>query len=488
MSKVKLTADLIEAFAGTLLSPRYDESKPTPPMHREAWKLYCSPHPQVMWIAPRDHAKSTAGTFVYSLAELLFRTSDYMILIGSTEEKSAEQLSNISEELHTNDDLRAEFGVRDFEVDTRTEIIVRMDDGHRFRVLARGAEQRIRGALWNGKRPNLIVCDDMEDDEQVESKDRRNKFRRWFFRAAKQALSKRGKIRVHGTILHEDSLLSRLRKMSSWKHLFYKAHRGFDDFSELLWPERWTEAALRLRRQEFIDANDAPGYSQEFLNDPLDNSDAYLRRDDFLPMSERDHEAHKVIGVGVDFAVSMADSADNTSFTVGGKCVDNLLHIVDERKGKWNIVRTLEEMFSIDQRWHPDFFWVEGGTIWKSLEALIYSEMQKRDRWLNIIAINPTKDKAARGRALQKRHRGGGMRFDKEASWYADYEFELLRFTENAKARQDDQFDSTALLCVGFEKMPEVEEDDFLTDDEVDFRFQQREVEQEPGRSPQTGY
>lgn len=199
MSAVKLTADLVESFAGVFLSPRYDDPKPTPPFHREAWKLYCSESSQVACIAPRDHAKSTGLTFDYILAECLFRVSDYVILIGSTEEKAAEQLSNISEELHDNEALREHFGVADFEVDTRTEIIVRMSDNWRFRILSRGAEQRIRGSLWKGKRPNLIVCDDVEDDEQVENKDRRSKFRRWFFRAAKQALSKSGKIRVHGT-------------------------------------------------------------------------------------------------------------------------------------------------------------------------------------------------------------------------------------------------------------------------------------------------
>ena len=109
-----------------------------------------------MAIAPRDHAKSTGLTFVYILAELCFRTSDYVILIGSTEENAAEQLSNIKEELAENDDLRREFGIQGFEKESSNDIIVRCDDGHRFRVLVRGAEQRIRGKLWNGKRPNLL--------------------------------------------------------------------------------------------------------------------------------------------------------------------------------------------------------------------------------------------------------------------------------------------------------------------------------------------
>jgi hypothetical protein len=73
MTKIQLTADLIEAFAGTFLSPRYDNAKPTPQFHREAWAMYSSSHPQCMVIAPRDHAKSTGLTFDYILAEKIGR-------------------------------------------------------------------------------------------------------------------------------------------------------------------------------------------------------------------------------------------------------------------------------------------------------------------------------------------------------------------------------------------------------------------------------
>lgn len=491
MSKVRLTADLIESFAGHFLSPRYDMLRPTPPFHRECWALYASDEPAVEVVAPRDHAKSTALTMDYILAEVLFRSSDYVILVGSTEDGAAEQLSNISEELLENEDLIREFGVKKFLRTATTDIIVELNDGHRFRILARGAEQRIRGRLWKGKRPNLLVCDDMEDDEQVENADRRRKFRIWFFRAAKQALSKSGKIRVHGTILHDDSLLSRLRKNRSWKHLFYAAHTSFDDFSNILWPERWSEAQLRDRRQEFVEDGDAAGYSQEFLNNPLDHSDAFLRLSDFLPMQEGDYESDKVVCAAADFAVSRADKANRTSFTVGGKDVQNTLHFIDQRVGRWDPVEWIDEMFSIQQRWNPQVFWVEDGVIWKSLKSTIYREMQIRDIRINFEAILPVKDKGTRGRSYQRRMRAGQCRFDKRAEWYAGFEQENLRFTGAAAATLDDQFDSAALLSRGFDDFAHVEVEDFYSDDDWEMergfhRYRKQSVAS--GRSTVTGY
>lgn len=489
MKRVKLSADIVEGFAGTFLSPRYDDARPTPDFHRQAWSLYCSPHKQVGCIAPRDHAKSTALTFDYILAEVLFRSSDYVILIGSTEDKAAEQLSNISEELHENIDLVNYFGIAGFDSDQKTEIIVRMSDGHRFRILARGAEQKIRGAMWKGKRPNLIVCDDMEDDEQVENKDRRAKFRRWFFRAAKQALSKSGKIRIHGTVLHEDALLPRLQKNGMWKMLFFKAHKSYDDFSEMLWPERWTEQDLRDRRKEFEEDGDSPGYSQEFLNTPLDNSDAYLKIGDFIPMVDADYEIEKKFAVGVDFAISKKDSANRTSFTVGGKCIRNLRHHVDEHVGRWDSIEIVEKFFEIDSRWHPDVFFVENGQIWNAIKPMLDREMLRRDQPIVCEALTPTTDKAARGRAFQKAHRTGACRFDTRAEWYPGYKAEVLSFTGVTDAKADDQFDSSAILHKGWETYShDLDEEDFMEEEEIEFERSSRGLRGHGEYRPCTGY
>ena len=488
---VQLSGPLIEAFAGTFLSPRYDDAMPTPQFHREAWDLYASEQQSAGIIAPRDHAKSTALTFDYILASVCFRIADYVLLISSTEEKAAEQLSNISEELHENTDLREEFGIVDFESDQKTEIIVVCDDGHRFRIVARGAEQKIRGALWKGKRPNLIVCDDMEDDEQVESRDRRRKFRRWFFRAAKQALSQSGKIRVHGTVLHEDSLLARLRKNKTWKFLFYKAHNGYDDFTGILWPERWSEEKLRAKRSELEEDGDPGGYAQEYLNDPQDLADAYLLKEQFIPMSEEDYDKEKLFYVGCDFAVSKADAANRTSFTVGGVSLDNLLHMVDEHVGRWDTLEWVNMLFDIVAIHSPQIVFVEGGVIWNGIWPIIRREMQDRDIYINFEVLNPVKDKAIRGRSWQKRMKAGVCRFDVGAEWFEGYRDECLRFTGTAQAKLDDQFDSTATLCMGLDRLSPMEEEDLAEereDDELEVEESQYYLESGEGRNASTGY
>ena len=493
MTQIQLTADLIESFAGAYLSPMYDNAVATPAFHRTCWDLYCSPETYAAAAAPRGHAKSTALTHDFGLATALFRVEDYIVIVSATEDLAIQHLGDIATELRENEDLIRDFKIDKLVTDAKTDVIVRFQDGHECRFIAKGSGQKMRGIKWRGKRPGLILCDDLEEDEQVDSRDRRLKFGRWFRRALLPCLRRGGKVRMHGTILHEEALLARVIRgagksadQKSWKTLLFKAHRAFDDFTEILWPQQFSEARLRAIQAEFVEDGDAAGYSQEYLNDPRDNSEAYLRKEDFIEMSEADVRADKQYSVGCDFAVSKADSANRTCFTVGGRLATNITCIVDNRVGRWDTSEWIDVMFEIEARYSPDVFYVEDGVIWKAVAPTIYREMRLRQKFLNCLPLLPVKDKATRGRPYQKRMRSGSVRFRKDASWYPGYEAENLSFTGVSEAKLDDQFDSTATLFLGLDRAPDLEDDDFDSEEELEMQRESRR--QNNGRSSVTGY
>ena len=126
-----------------------------------------------------------------------------MLVVSDTESQAASFLGMFKNELQENKDLIELFDLKlndkgevQFVKDSETDIIVELNDGHRFRVLAKGSEQKLRGLIWNGSRPDIIMCDDIENDELVMNKDRREKFKRWFRNALLPALSDRGVIRL----------------------------------------------------------------------------------------------------------------------------------------------------------------------------------------------------------------------------------------------------------------------------------------------------
>ena len=195
------------------------------------------------------------------------------------------------------------------------------------------------------------------------------------------------------------------------------------------------------------------------------------------------------MGVGCDFAVSKADAANRTAFVIGGKTIDNYLDILDVRVDRWDSKEWIDEIFDIHERWPEAVFYSEDGVIWKAVYPFIEEEMARRDIFIDFVPTLPVKDKATRGQTLRKRMKAGRGRFDKDSSWYPEYEEELLDFSATQEATLDDQFDATVTLARGFDGIV-LEKEDARTESEEDF---EQEVEysrvlNQGGRSLQTGY
>jgi predicted phage terminase large subunit-like protein len=495
-----LDAQTIHGFVQSCLQRKFDQPVATPKCHLEWWDLCCSEAKQIAIAAPRRHAKSTAVTFSFALAALLFRQHQFLIICSDTETQSSLFLGDIKQELLENEDLINLFGIKSFSKLSETDIIVEMNDGYKFRVMAKGAEQKLRGIKWDGMRPDLIICDDMENDEAVMNADRREKFRRWFYGALMPARATGGKVIIVGTILHMDSLLERLMTpqngsklvyeelksypdatKSIWKAIKYKAHN--EDFSKILWEEQWTKEALQSEKQSFLEQGLSDVYSREFLNYPIDESIAYFKRDDFLPVNDNDREAKVIYYTGTDFAVSTKERSDYTVIATVGVTSAGELLVVDIRRGRWDSADIVEEMFSVQRRYRPELFIVESGTIEKAIGPFLNKQMVERGVYLNLYPMTPTKDKVSRARSLQARMRSGGIRFDKDKTWYDTLEDEMARFPRD---RHDDQVDALSWIGLVLDKLQEAptqEEED--EDDYNDFIF---ENNQDTGRNKITGY
>lgn len=506
MRKRILTAAIIEGFVGSTLIRRFDNATSIPECHREWWDLCCSDNRYVAIAAPRGFAKSTAITHSYVLASLLFRERDYVLILSGTEAQAIQFLNDIKSELLENDDLKELFGIGRFIKDSESDIIVEMQDGHKFRVQAKGAEQRLRGLKWNGKRPNLVVGDDMEEDEQVMNKDRREKFRRWFFGALVPILSEDGVIRLVGTILHMDSMLERLMPENQlqtrqkhkflivdplktytdhhlpWKSVKYRAHN--DDFSELLWPDRWTKDELLTKRLAYIDQGMPDVYAQEFLNIPIDESTAYFKKANFEAMIEADRGLKLNYYITCDLAVSEKDKADYTAFVIGGLDENGMLHIRNVIRERMDALQIVDTIFALEGLYKPEVFGIEEGAISKAIGPFLYEQMPKRGIYPNFIPLKPSTDKISRARSISARMKARGVKFDKQADWYQTLEDEMVRFPRD---KHDDQVDAMAYLGLILERMVEAPTQKEMMDEIYDEEFSESGL-YELGRSTTTGY
>ena len=473
---MKIDKELIEGFVRVFLAPRFDAVKTIPEFHRELWEQYCTDYPRCCWAAPRGTAKTTAITFSATLCSILFRVNDFVLLVSKTEGQVARFLSNIKAELLTNKELIDKFGVKRFVKDTETEIVVEMVDGHQFCIIVKGSEQEVRGLQWNGKRPNLIVIDDAEGAEQVMNPQRREKFRNWLFNDLLPCGSEYCKVRMVGTVLHMDSALERLLKDDLWHSRRYAAHN--EDFSEILWPEKLGREKLLEIRQGYMNQGNPDGYSQEYLNKPIDAENAYFHKDDLIHADTPDELEYYA---AIDFAITKKTKSDYTVIAIAGVDEDGLLHIVDIRRGRWDGFEIIENMFWVQKKYSPNLFIAEKGQIKHTLDAFLNAEMMKRGMYINLHAVNPKVDKEQRAKPLQARMRAGGVRMNTQTNWYGNLVDEMLVFP---RGQHDDQVDALAYIGLALDKVVTAPTQEERDDEEYEMEFK----DSFEGQSHITGY
>ncbi len=505
---MRLNAATIQGFVGSVLAKGFDGQAASPPFHKECWELCTSQEKFVAIAAPRGHAKSTAITLGYGLATLLFRERKFMLLVSDTESQASLFLGLIKQELQENNELidlfdikRNDKGLVQFLKDSETDIVVECTDGHKFRIIAKGAEQKLRGLIWNGSRPDIIMCDDMENDELVMNSERRKKMRNWFNGALIPSLADRGVLRMVGTILHSDSLLESMMpnpsekttitdglkqsttKKSMWKAVKYRAHSP--DFKTLLWPSKKTSEQFQVLYEEAVKNGMTDTYSREYLNYPIDEAVSFFKRGDFLPITDTDKQKQLNYYITADLAISQEETADYSVFIVAGVDEDKRIHIkniIRERLDGREIVDTL---ISLQRTYNPTAVGIEEMQVSKSIGPFLNEEMIKQNTFLSVYKLkHGGKDKLSRSRSIQARMRAHGVKFEKDEDWFFAFEQECLTFP---RGKHDDQVDAFAYLGLMLDLV--VEAPTVAERDEEEYQDElERSDFNNQGRSQLTGY
>ncbi|PHM18055.1 MAG: hypothetical protein CJD30_03585 [Sulfuricurvum sp. PD_MW2] len=185
--------------------------------------------------AYRGAAKTTVTTRLMTLWVMVTLRKRYGIIISSTNDVVVETMETFKAELEDNARLIADFDIRIGTPWTDHEIVFYIGD-EAVKIRAYGAGKKIRGSNFLGRRPDWIAIDDIENDENVESKNQRDKLYRWFVKAILKLPSRKSKTHtflIVGTRLHHDSLLARISKRADC------FHRNFP--LVIQWPSRLDE-------------------------------------------------------------------------------------------------------------------------------------------------------------------------------------------------------------------------------------------------------
>lgn len=116
-----------------------------------------------------------------------------------------------------------------------------------IKVEAIGSGKKIRGRKHRNWRPDLLVLDDIENDENVRTPEQRSKLENWFLKAVSKAGDDYTDIIYIGTLLHYDSLLAKTLNNPGYKAIKYRAVISFSK-ADALW-NKWEEIFTDLSNE-----------------------------------------------------------------------------------------------------------------------------------------------------------------------------------------------------------------------------------------------
>lgn len=189
--------------------------------------------------APRGEAKSTLVTQLYSLWSIVTQRKKFIVIVMDSIDQSYPMLEAIKAELEFNPRLKTDFpeccgqgrvwqaGTAVTATDTKIQVA--------------GSGKKLRGLRHGPYRPDLCILDDIENDEQVRNPDQRDKLMAWVTKTIMPlgGVGSKYDVVYVGTILHYDSVLSRVLANPMWHGQRFKAVIRWPD-NMALW-DKWEE-------------------------------------------------------------------------------------------------------------------------------------------------------------------------------------------------------------------------------------------------------
>jgi len=359
--------------------------------------------------APREHAKSTVVSVIFPLYCICYKLRRFIVLIGDTQPNAALQLASIKEELESNAKLREDFG--DLAGDKKWDVNdCRTSTG--ITIVARGAGQSMRGLRYRQYRPDLIICDDLENEEGVDNPETREKLMKWF-KGTVMSLGKSAQIFVVGTILHFDSFLSNLLDPEKFPRFVKRRYEAVDDewtVESVLWSAKWDLQSLKDKE---IDVGSI-FFNQEFRNRPI-SADTQVFQEEWIIRHQyrrAELEGKQVIKVTYyDPAISQKRRADFFASVTLGVDSEGVLFV--DRATQHKMPYTKQKQFILD-RYDEEQPYIVGIEIQAYQEALkqeIDEQSRKTGRYINVVGVANLTDKFLRISSISSLVENGTIRF-----------------------------------------------------------------------------
>jgi predicted phage terminase large subunit-like protein len=217
--------------------------------------------------APRGTGKSQIISMGLPLFCICYKYRKNILIVSDTAEQACGFIADIKAELEENELLIEDFGdlVAQGRKVWKNDKIVTANNVH---CIGKGAGQKLRGIKYDNTRPDLIIIDDLENDEAVETQGQREKLFKWFMKALLKCGYTDTIFVYIGTILHYEALLYKVindKEFAMWNR---KNYRAVYEFSMSKHWETWEAIITDISIKD--PAEEAYKFYQEHKEEMLD--------------------------------------------------------------------------------------------------------------------------------------------------------------------------------------------------------------------------
>ena len=353
-------------------------------------------------VAFRGSGKSTMVTTAYPLWAILGKQQKkFVTIFCQTQAQARLHMMNLRRELENNALLKNDLGPFKEDSDEWGSYTLTFSQTG-ARIIVASSEQSIRGIRQGENRPDLIICDDVEDIASTKTREGRDKTYNWLRGDVIPGGDIGTRLIVVGNLLHEDSLLVRLKADVEEDRAVGTFCRFplLDEKDVCLWPGKYpTAESIDVERKKV--GNDI-AWQREYLLNIVSDVDQVIDKNwiKFYDALPRD-TALSDLRIGVDLAITEKATGDFTAmvsilvFNLTGEkdgiYMYVLPNIVNERMG---FPATVERCIELNKNMRD--VWMRPTFVIENVAYQLALPQHLKTQGIQVTEVKPTSDKRTR--------------------------------------------------------------------------------------------
>lgn len=293
----------------------------TAQFHKELFELTEGADKTMVIEAFRGSGKTTIMGTSYAIWSILgMQQKKFVLIITKTESQARQYLANIKMELESNKLLRLDLGPFEEPNDEWRAVSIVLPK-YKARVTVASIDNSIRGIKHGANRPDLIICDDLEDLDIVKTQESRDKMFNWLTGDIIPLGDKNTRLIVIGTKLHNDSIIMRLKKaiLEGRMDGITKAYPFLKEDGTAMWPEKYTSQSEIETLRKSVPSPQA--WQREYMLQIIADDDQVVRPEWIQKYQSITYDMDcRYAACGVDPAISEKETADYTAIVSGFVC------------------------------------------------------------------------------------------------------------------------------------------------------------------------